>query len=372
MSPISVGVASTITTSPMMRRRWWCRWLFIAVACASRAAAISRLLASYQPTPGVEERWVAEEEFYGASGIANADPDGDDHSWWDEEDEESEEIEENKSSCQLQDDSTSNDRSKNNERKRRLHRWRRRRRNNNESNVEEPLPSSKEIAGETQNNDDKLSSQYDEEHPMRTDEWELDIRLSRLFAQEGEELFPECYTNNRGEGQAQASYNTDLRNKSRYRKRQVMTFARNGYVKVSVDDNNNNNNDRVDSTKSRNRPRVGKWRIGHSGVAFDIPVLMSATRKTSGSNSDKVMSPKMTVLHYHADIHLNKFGERPRMFRGVITRDRYVNINSSIDKCATICWYILTNFSSLALSNHCFHLLHADIHHFYLRTYFDR
>eukprot|EP00984_Skeletonema_dohrnii_P018216 scaffold8448_cov120-Skeletonema_dohrnii-CCMP3373.AAC.12 len=107
-----------------------------------------------------------------------------------------------------------------------------------------------------------------------------------------------------------------------------MTFATNGYVKVSVKDDDDNNNDRVDTTSSsviqtlRNKPRVGKWRIGHSGVAFDIPVQMSASRKSRG-NDGKVKEPKMTVLHYHADIHLNKFGERPRMFRGVITRDRH-------------------------------------------------
>lgn len=103
-----------------------------------------------------------------------------------------------------------------------------------------------------------------------------------------------------------------------------MTFATNGYVKVSVTDD-----DSPDTTTAsviqtlRNKPRVGKWRIGHSGVAFDIPVQMNVSRKNR-DNGSKVKEPKMTVLRYHADIHLNKFGERPRMFRGVITRDRYV------------------------------------------------
>jgi hypothetical protein len=131
-----------------------------------------------------------------------------------------------------------------------------------------------------------------------------------------------------------------------------MTFARNGYVKVS-----DNQDDRIDNNttppRNNNRPRVGKWRIGHSGVAFDIPVLISANRKSSGS--DKVMSPKkMTVLHYHADIHLNKFGERPRMFRGVITRDRYVRI---------LCFKYCFHFSyTIYQSKRCFHT-HLVVRH---------
>ena len=61
---------------------------------------------------------------------------------------------------------------------------------------------------------------------------------------------------------------------------------------------------------------MGKWRIGHSGVVFDIPIqVVAGTKQNEATNG-------VTVLHYHADIHLNKFGERPRMFKGVITRDR--------------------------------------------------
>ena len=46
-----------------------------------------------------------------------------------------------------------------------------------------------------------------------------------------------------------------------------MQFARNGYVKILVDDH-----DTDSITTLKKKPRVGKWRIGHSGVAFDIPV----------------------------------------------------------------------------------------------------
>ena len=41
---------------------------------------------------------------------------------------------------------------------------------------------------------------------------------------------------------------------------QVMQFARNEYVRV------------VDERGGRRTQRIGKWRMGHSGVAFDIPV----------------------------------------------------------------------------------------------------
>lgn len=307
----------------MMRNRW----LFVTVTCVLQihvcyaAAIISRLLSSsYQPTPGVEERWVAEEEFYKAGDIANAESNvNNSDSWWDDEDEES-------NIDQLHDDYSTYPSTKDRSHEKQ-HRWRRRKRSENKDNLEESPPISKQSAEDTTTNDDLIqSSQYDDEHELRTDEWELDIRLSRLFAQEGEELFPESSRDDIRErdGKSSSTY-PKLRSNDRYRKRQVMTFARNGYVKVS----DSNNQDRIDNNttppRNNNRPRVGKWRIGHSGVAFDIPVLISANRKCSGtSNSDKVMSPKkMTVLHYHADIHLNKFGERPRMFRGVITRDRY-------------------------------------------------
>lgn len=299
------------------------RWLFITVTCVLQihacyaAAIISRLLSSYQPTPGVEERWVAEEEFYKASDIAtDAESDVNGDSWWDDDDEESD-VEVGQGSIDhLCTTPSTKDRSHEKQR-----RWRRRKRSEDKDNAEEPSPTSKQSTGDTTNNDLIQSSEYDEEHELRTDEWELDIRLSRLFAQEAQELFPESSRADGRErdGKSSSTYRKlKLRSNDRYRKRQVMTFARNGYVRI---DNNT-------TPQNNNRPRVGKWRIGHSGVAFDIPVLISANRKkSSGSNSDKVMIPKkMTVLHYHADIHLNKFGERPRMFRGVITRDRYVCI----------------------------------------------
>jgi hypothetical protein len=182
-------------------------------------------------------------------------------------------------------------------------------------------------------------SDYDEEHPMRTDEWRLDIRLSRLRPAGEGELFPECvdvvgFETTTPAGRRAASGDGDPPGFTmfggQYRKRQVMQFARNGYVRVVGGDERGGGGGGGGGMR-RGKPRVGKWRIGHSGVAFDIPVPVAANgrrwRGVGGNdNEDDNGAPsssrRMTVLHYHAEIHLNKFGERPRMFRGVITRDR--------------------------------------------------
>jgi hypothetical protein len=206
-----------------------------------------------------------------------------------------------------------------------------------------------------------LSSDYDEEHPMRTDEWLLHIRLSRLYPMEEGDYFPEC--NNFLATKSSSNITPTLKassltqnrkersggGNSRRIKRQVMQFARNGYVKVVVENEIiKRNDDDCDTTsgdiKRKYKPRVGKWRIGHSGVAFDIPMQVMKTG-SMGKQQQRHLLPSIhpggggggereedktqsrvttttTVLHYHADIHLNKFGERPRMFRGVITRDR--------------------------------------------------
>ena len=304
------------TSSSSLRR------LLITAACvlqlwASQVSARQSSSSSHQPSTAVDNKWVTEEEFFGASDISNIESDVD-HSWWDEDDDTDEEEEEGiyHSESELT--------SKDIPSERRRHRWRRKRRSENKQHIdqEQSGPSFKQTDRDIYNDEQQIS-QYDEEHPMRTDEWELDIHLSRLFAQEGDKLFPECFSSRDGRSNAKHL------NSNRYRKKQKMTFANNGYVKVSAADDDQNRQGLNDNSSSKiptlaKKPLIGKWRIGHSGVAFDIPVQMSVTRKLKGNNS-KVKEPKMTTLHYHADIHLNKFGERPRMFRGVITRDRYVN-----------------------------------------------
>mmetsp|Transcript_29472 Transcript_29472/g.62562 ORF Transcript_29472/g.62562 Transcript_29472/m.62562 type:complete len:370 (-) Transcript_29472:208-1317(-) len=283
---------------------------------------------SYQPTSGVEERWIAEEEFHGASSTESQrrieqhkkkrgkDPQPSfpgqeslgEHSWWDDEDEH--ENDDEKLLLSKYPLSTMKEEKKNSGTKRhKLRVWKNdkiRKGIPSPSPVDESslMPPSKGTIPENS----PLSSEYDEEHPMRTDEWQLDVQLSRLFPKEEGDLFTECYTDRTGETPHAP------KRRGSYRKRQVMQFARNGYMKILEDE-------RSDASGKRNKLKVGKWRLGHSGVAFDIPVQVHVKKK-KGCTDDNIIS-RTTVLHYYADIHLNKFGERPRMFRGVITRDRH-------------------------------------------------
>lgn len=322
----------------------------------------------------MEGKWIAEEEFHGASSLSTDtesqlqrrlkrkkkqkyDPIPgherleDPPSWWDEEEEGSgfdvvdedddEQLMTKTTTPQI---STSNKDNATLPRRKglRMRIWKRSNRQmRNEASPSKSSSLGKNHPAEESNHQLQslsTSSEYDEEHPMRTDEWLLNIRLSRLYSIEEGEYFPEC--NNLAR---YTSANTALAPKKgggSRTKRQVMQFARNGYVKIIEDD------DKI-GIKRKCKPRVGKWRIGHSGVAFDIPMQMQVANKgvvgrkqhqllpaaqVSGSDNcieDNSQSrvattttTTTTVLHYHADIHLNKFGERPRMFRGVITRDR--------------------------------------------------
>ena len=152
----------------------------------------------------------------------------------------------------------------------------------------------------------------EEEHPMRTDEWLVTVNLSPLLLPGNSEagLFPDFHDKKK----------LAKRSSSKKRKHQVIKFAKNGYVVLveGDDDTRESETDGEDLCESngleRNGGRVtkiGKWKIDTSGVSWTIPV------KSPDSPS------KRTILYYHADIHLSKFQEQPRMFRGVVTRDHF-------------------------------------------------
>jgi hypothetical protein len=139
-----------------------------------------------------------------------------------------------------------------------------------------------------------------DEHPMRTDEWMVDITLSPFLfppsLKKEAQLFPE----------SSHSLNTSLcldglakSWKGQRRKRQFFKFATNGCVLLFEND---------DSRMTR----IGRWHIDTHGISWVVPIQTSNNRRTT--------------LHYHADIHLNKFQKRPRMFRGQVTRDRFADI----------------------------------------------
>ena len=125
-----------------------------------------------------------------------------------------------------------------------------------------------------------------------------------------------------------------------------------------------------DSGGASAKTAIGKWKLDHTGLHWDVevavPPLQSKAARArrpqikereknddetaqitaatvdlnaadwgsfaaiaaGGSNDDNkegscVEGWRTTTLHYRTDIHLNKFGERPRMFKGIVTRDRY-------------------------------------------------
>mmetsp|Transcript_9664 Transcript_9664/g.13669 ORF Transcript_9664/g.13669 Transcript_9664/m.13669 type:complete len:263 (-) Transcript_9664:1321-2109(-) len=116
-------------------------------------------------------------------------------------------------------------------------------------------------------------------HPMRTDEWKLQIKC-------------------RG------------KNKDLFKGIDTLEFARNGYVRVVPCDEGDNNR--------LCKPAVGKWEVLPNGIAWTIPIQIRGDDACTDSG-------KETVLNYFADLHLNQFGGCPKMMRGVITRDRFPN-----------------------------------------------
>ncbi|KAL7513333.1 hypothetical protein ACHAXN_010502 [Cyclotella atomus] len=259
-----------------------------SINAASSTAAPS---SSISYTTGItEEKCVLEEEFHGLSSEIRLEGHHEEHAWWDDDETDDYNV----------DSSSAEDRPQQNDKKFRWRAWKNKSDLRSESSRQKSNAHAAPIT--------PLA-----EHPMRTDEWEFDIQLSPLFQNE-DDLFPESSLGSQGHTK-----------RSRYKRRQVMQFARNGYVKVLQDEHFTSNN--VDASfistapnadkPKRSQVQVGKWKIGHGGVAFDVQV--NVCRRGNAQ--------EMAVLHYHADIHLNKFGERPRMFRGIITRDRY---NSSV------------------------------------------
>ena len=272
------------------------RMLMVAVAVShcTVVTAASADIGSGSPSVG---RWMDEGDFDASRNSL------DDRSWWDDDESISEEADEGEGSHSATPGSASMaeqpalDRvGRVKERRPKRHRLRVWKNKTAKSSHGTHSQDHSETSG--------TASKYDEEHPMRTDEWLLDVTLSRLYHSQDGDLFPECFSKG-------------IRSNSKrgpLKRRQVLQFATNGYVKILGDASNAANRKTVNA-------KVGKWKMGHSGVAFDVPIHLLGTNSRKGKHRKL---PKFTVLHYHADIHLNKFGERPRMFKGVITRDRYV------------------------------------------------
>lgn len=165
---------------------------------------------------------------------------------------------------------------------------------------------------------DKPVEVEEEEHPIRTDEWLLNIQLSPfVFQTKKESIF----------------FGSTKRKSS-----QILKFSNNGYVLWNK--------------------TIGKWSIDTSGISFSLPITLpeelhnhhnlelksplihtTTTTSTDDDDEDELEfemdsmnggnTKKIVWVHYHADVHLHKFGQRPKMFRGVITRDRIKNGKNS-------------------------------------------
>lgn len=88
-------------------------------------------------------------------------------------------------------------------------------------------------------------------------------------------------------------------------------------------------------------PHIGRWKLNNHGcISWDVPIsILLENYSTNCSNDSKdvydsnTLDHKMsiesnivafTTLHFVADLHINRFGPRPRMHKGVVTCDRLV------------------------------------------------
>ena len=210
----------------------------------------------------------------------------------------------------------------------------------------------------SQNEQDNDSEEYEdemEEHPLRTDEWLVKVKMSPLLLPRNREgdLFPDSIASDDDDAAAESS--SLKRNRFGLKQKgmnQVLKFSKNGYVILIEDSNDctgpeyvpmqkshssrivkkfdewvqrrqcadiNTDETSEDSITSRRVTKIGKWKMGTNGVSWSMPVRVESDDLLEGV-------AKTTTLHYHADIHLSKFQEQPRMFKGVVTRDRFTGI----------------------------------------------
>ena len=150
------------------------------------------------------------------------------------------------------------------------------------------------IRSKKEKDDDDATTTPIEEHPLRTDEWHVRVKVGG---------FPWSSTKENGILLTQCSYgdikdedNINMPKRSQLGKREDREEA--PIAAATVDLN------------------AADW-----GDFAAIAAGGSKDNEEAGGAS--VEGWRTTTLHYRADIHLNKFGERPRMFKGIITRDRY-------------------------------------------------
>lgn len=172
--------------------------------------------------------------------------------------------------------------------------------------------------------DGKIKITEIEEHPIRTDEWLIKVKLSPFF------LLPRSIER---ESALFAHTHDSLKEKQKSRsKDQIMKFSKNGYVILIDKDENDDPNKPITNNNGEKIVNVGKWHMNANGISWTMQALGPGDSKHSIEKSnldadqmseEEKCSRMTTSLYYHADIHLSKFQSRPRMLKGTITRDRY-------------------------------------------------
>lgn len=175
----------------------------------------------------------------------------------------------------------------------------------------------------------------DEEHPLRTDEWILKYHLP-LFCRIWSNIFFTMNKNRELHPSSLLSLNQHYVH-APARREQTLKFHPNGFVllveshhhndynKNYINQPNTENNDKNNIVRpERRKTKVGKWDIYQGVLTWEIPVRLSINDHEWGNDTkkDKATTRPLVQVQYSADLHLNKFGKAPRMFRGIITRDR--------------------------------------------------
>jgi len=174
----------------------------------------------------------------------------------------------------------------------------------------------------------ELDKKTETEHPLRTDEWEISYYscfwspyplhsiLSKYLLKEGHYCSSlqrhqqlNCITNNKT-STAIAS----------------IRFHRNGFCKVTPGGEifhsaaEGADSETRTTTIVRIHPHIGRWKLSHGSVHWDVPITILIDKSQENLNTATIAA--FTTLHFVADVHLNRFGHQPRMFKGVISRDR--------------------------------------------------
>jgi hypothetical protein len=142
---------------------------------------------------------------------------------------------------------------------------------------------------------DAESESQPQPHPLRTDVWKLTVRW-------------------RQQPQPQHSYSKQNKKKAA-KKEMLLEFADNGYVRlcpqpdadINTSDLGANTNANADTdtdiaTATATSTPIGTWKLDPSGLSWHLPL------------NDR-------EHYFFADIHINPFGQYPKMTRGIVIRE---------------------------------------------------